>query len=61
MYSVTECVHYVPEKSLAALTCHSVEVKACGFVPANTTDPRYIPIKLIRGQTGGTNNSGLHY
>lgn len=55
------CVLCLPEKSLAALTCHGVEVKARGFVPAHAADPRYIPIKLIGGQTGGTNNSGLHH
>lgn len=61
MYFVTACVYCVPEKSLAALTCHSVEVKACGLVPTYSTDPRYVPIKLVRGQTRGTNNSGLHH
>lgn len=51
----------VPKESFASLTCHRVEMKACGFVPADATDPRHVPIELIRGQTGGTNDSGLHH
>lgn len=51
----------VPEKSLAPLTSHGVEVEACGFVTAYATNPWHVPIELIRGQAGGTYNSGLHH
>lgn len=52
---------YIPEKTFAALTGHGVEVEACGFITTHATDPRHVPIKLIRGQSGRTHNRGLHY
>lgn len=54
-------VCYLPEKTLAALTGHGVEVEARGLVTAHAADPRHVPIKLIGGQGGGTYNGGLHH
>lgn len=52
---------FVPEKALAALTRHGVEVEASGFVATNTTDSWHIPIELISGHSGRTHNRGLHH
>ena len=51
----------VPEKTLAALTGHGVEVEAGGFVATHAADPRHVPIKLVGGQSGRTHNRGLHH
>lgn len=54
-------LHTAPEKALAALTGHGVEVEASGFVATNTTDSWNIPIEFIRGHSGRTHNRGLHH
>lgn len=54
-------LYIVPEKALATLTRHGIEVEACGFVATHATDPWNISVELIGRQTGGTYNSGLHY
>lgn len=51
----------LPEKTLAALTGHGVEVEARGLVTAHAADPRHVPIKLIGGQGRGTYDGGLHH
>lgn len=38
---------YLPKKSFAAFTCHSIKVKASSFVSANTTNTGNVPIKVI--------------
>lgn len=52
---------FIPEKALAALTGHGVEMKAGGFVTTNATDPGHVPVELILGHSGRTHNRGLHY
>ena len=51
----------LPEEALAALTGHGVEVEACGLVSTHTADARHIPVKLIRGQSGGAHSRGFHH
>lgn len=51
----------IPEKTLAALTGHGVEMEAGGFVTTHATDPWHIPVELIKGHSGCAHNSCLHY
>lgn len=41
------CGCHPPEETLAALTGHSIEVKAGGLVAAHATDPWGIAVELV--------------
>lgn len=51
----------VPEKTLAALTRHGIEVEAGGFVTTHAADPWHVSVKLIGRQTRRTHNCALHH
>lgn len=38
--------HHAPEEPFAAFARHSVEMKACRLVPADTADPGNVPIEF---------------
>lgn len=50
-----------PEEALAALAGHGVEVESGGLVATHATDPRGIPVELLRPDHRRRHRHGLHH